>query len=68
MSPRKMVSLTLNTYEELAKMGTLTDSFDSVIQRMIEREKVAVSGKPLVGENQTAATTPQSTGRAERGK
>jgi hypothetical protein len=39
-------------------MGTLTDSFDSVIQRMIKREKNTVSGRSaLEGTDQTAATT-----------
>ena len=68
MSSRKMISLTQETYTSLAQMGTVQDSFDSVIQRMIEREKIAVSGRALAGNNQTAATAPQSTDRAEGAK
>ena len=33
-----------------------------------ENEKVALSDLPLVGDYQTAATSPQSTGKAEGAK
>jgi predicted CopG family antitoxin len=58
---RKMISLTERTYKELAQLGNLEDSFDSVIHRMIEereREKVATSGLSLAGRSQIAATAP----------
>jgi predicted CopG family antitoxin len=56
MSSRKMISLTQKTYKKLAKMGTLEDSFDSVIQRMIEREKNATAGHTVEGTDQTVVT------------
>ena len=49
---RKMISLTERTYKELAQLGNLEDSFDSVIHRMIEREKVATSDLSLAGRSQ----------------
>ena len=44
-------------------MGTLEDTFGSVIDRMIQ--KIAVSGKPLAGDHQQPS---QSTGKAEGDK
>ena len=49
LSSRKMISLNQKTYKELAQLGTLEDSFDSVISRMIQREKIAMSGRTLAG-------------------
>lgn len=57
-----MVALSEQTYRDLARMGTLEDTFDSVIQRMIEREKIATSGQTLAGTNQIAATEPKRSG------
>lgn len=42
-----MVAISEKTYHSLAQMGTLEDTFDSVIQRMIDKEKVAASGQTL---------------------
>ncbi|HEY6405333.1 MAG TPA: hypothetical protein VIX38_04580 [Nitrososphaeraceae archaeon] len=53
-----MISLTEKTYKDLAEMGTLEDSFDSVIQRMIQKQKAAMSGPTLAGTNQSKATAP----------
>jgi hypothetical protein len=62
MTSRKMISITEKTYKDLAKMGTLEDSFDSVIQKMIrERKWIATSG-PASNHNQNAATAPLSRG------
>jgi predicted CopG family antitoxin len=59
MPSRKMISLTEKTYKDLVRLGTLEDSFDSVISRMIEKEKAATSGPTLAGTNQNAATVLQ---------
>ena len=56
---RHMVALSEQTYRDLVRMGTLEDTFDSVIQRMIEREKIATSGRTLAGSSQIAATAPK---------
>ena len=55
-----MISISENTYHNLAQMGTLEDTFDSVISKMIEneREKIATSGRTLEGSSQIAATGP----------
>jgi predicted CopG family antitoxin len=67
MPSRKMVSLTEETYKSLVQEGTLEDTFDTVIQRLIKdskREKVAASGQTLAGTNQTAATESLSSEKA----
>ena len=51
-----MISLTEKTYRDLVQLGTFEDTFDSVIQRMILKEKIATSGQTLAGTSQTAAT------------
>jgi predicted CopG family antitoxin len=61
-SKSKLISVSEKTYHDLAQMGTLEDSFNSVIQRMIEREKIAASGQTLAGTNQIAATEPKRSG------
>jgi predicted CopG family antitoxin len=56
MPERKMVSLTENTYKKLAQMGTLEDSFDSVILRLIENQKAVSGSSSFQGlERQTTA-------------
>jgi predicted CopG family antitoxin len=66
MSSRKMIAISEKTHHELAQLGTLEDSFDSVISRMIEREKAAMSGQSLAGSSQNKAAALQSTvGAAE---
>jgi predicted CopG family antitoxin len=54
-----MISLNQKTYKELAQLGTLEDSFDSVISRMIQREKIAMSGRTLAGSSLNTATASQ---------
>jgi predicted CopG family antitoxin len=55
----KMISVSERTYKNLAQMGTLEDTFDSVISRMIEKEKrIAMSGQTLAGTGQSTATAP----------
>lgn len=56
-----MISVSERTYKNLAQMGTLEDTFDSVISRMIERERIAMAGQTLAGTGQSTATAPQST-------
>ena len=56
MPTRKMISLTEKTYRDLVQLGTFEGTFDSVIQRMILKEKIATSGQTLAGTSQTAAT------------
>ena len=56
MPTRKMISLTEKTYRDLVQLGTFEGTFDSVIQRMILKEKIATSGQTLAGTNQIAAT------------
>jgi hypothetical protein len=62
MPSRKMISLTEKTYRDLVLMGTLEDTFDSVIQRMILKEKIVTSGQTLAGTSQTAATEQKRLG------
>ncbi len=52
-----MIAVREKTWEDLTKMWTLEDTFDSVISRMIDRE-VATSGQ-AANHNQTAATAPE---------
>jgi len=64
VSKTKMIAVSESTYKNLAQMGTLKDTFDSVIQRMIDREKIATSGQTLAGTGQIVATEqpPETTG------
>jgi hypothetical protein len=57
-SKSKMISISERTYHNLAQMGTLEDTFDSVIDRMI-REKIAMSGRALGGSSLDTATASQ---------
>jgi hypothetical protein len=61
-SKTKMISVSEKTWKNLTQMGTLGDTFDSVISRMIQREKVATSGQTLAGTGQDAATAPKQPG------
>ena len=54
-----MIAVSKTTYKYLVQMGTLEDTFDSVIHRMIEREKAAMSGHTLGGTGQNTAAAPQ---------
>jgi predicted CopG family antitoxin len=62
MSSRKLIAISEKTYKDLAMMGTLEDSFDSVIHRMIEREKIVASGQTFAGAGQNATTAPKQPG------
>lgn len=58
-SKTKMIAVSEKTWRHLAQKGTLEDTFDTVIQRLIkDSEKVATSGQTLVGTGQIAATAP----------
>jgi predicted CopG family antitoxin len=43
MSSRKMIAVSEKTYHNLAELGNLEDSFDSVISRLIQKQKAASS-------------------------
>ena len=59
-SKSKLISISERTYHNLAQMGTLEDTFDSVISKMIQ-EKAAMSGPTLAGTGQSTAAVLQST-------
>jgi predicted CopG family antitoxin len=59
-SKTRMISVSERTYKSLSQMGTLEDTFDSVISRMIERERIAMSGQTLAGTGQSTAIAPRS--------
>jgi predicted CopG family antitoxin len=65
MPSRKMVSLTEKTYKSLVQMGTLEDTFDSVIQRMIEREKAASGQSSFEGRIGQSAVVDRNDPEAE---
>jgi hypothetical protein len=48
-SKSKLIAVSEKTYHDLAEMGTLEDSFNSVIERMIQKQKAAASGLTLAG-------------------
>ena len=60
-----MISINKKTYKDLVQLGTLEDSFDSVISRMIKRERAAMSGQSLAGVSQSTAAAPLSTNGVE---
>jgi hypothetical protein len=66
-SKSKMISVSEKTYHDLAQMGTLEDSFNSVIQRIIERQKAASSQQPFQGSDgpRTAAPLNQTKPKLE---
>jgi predicted CopG family antitoxin len=37
------IKIKRSTYEELSKLGTLQDSFDTVIRRLLENKKMGVT-------------------------
>lgn len=39
----KMISVSEKTYKDLAQRGTLEDTFDSVIQKLLKEEKQEVA-------------------------
>jgi predicted CopG family antitoxin len=41
MSSRKMIAISEKTYHRLAELGNLEDSFDSVIARLLQKQKTA---------------------------
>jgi predicted CopG family antitoxin len=58
-SKSKMISVSEKTYHNLAELGSLEDSFDSVIARLIQKQKAA-SGQTLAGTGQTTAAPLQT--------
>jgi hypothetical protein len=58
-SKSRLISVSEKTYHTLAEMGTLEDSFNSVIEKMIEeRQKAASSQQPFQGSDGPRATAP----------
>jgi predicted CopG family antitoxin len=62
---RKTIVVTERNFETLRKMGTVTESFNDVITRLIEsqsqNQKAAMSGQSLAGVSQSTAAALQST-------
>lgn len=68
-----MISLNENTYHNLAKLGDLEDSFDTVISKLIEvansqNNNVAMARGSLAGSTdaKAAASPPPITNRRDR--
>jgi hypothetical protein len=57
---RKTIVITEQNFEALRRMGTVTESFNDVISRLIQNQKAAMSGQSLAGSNQVIAAPPQS--------
>jgi predicted CopG family antitoxin len=66
MSSRKMIAISEKTYHNLAKLGSLEDSFDSVIARLIQKQKAASGQNPLVGSTGQNAGLPNHTIKERR--
>jgi predicted CopG family antitoxin len=58
---RKTIVVTEQIFETLRKMGTVTESFNDVITRLIQNQKAAMSGQSLAGSSQNKAARLQST-------
>jgi hypothetical protein len=65
MSTRKLIAVSEKTYKRLVKKGTLEDSFDSVISRIMDGEEAAMSGQTFLETGQSTATLPKSTPTSE---
>jgi hypothetical protein len=61
-SKTKMIAVSEKTWKDLTQMGTLADTFDSVIQRMINKEKVATSEQTLAGNRPDGSDRTQRPG------
>ena len=59
---RKMIAISEKTYHNLAELGNLEDSFDSVISRMIQKEKAVSGQQPLGGSGGQTTAAPQRPG------
>jgi hypothetical protein len=64
-----MVSLNDKTYHDLAKLGNLEDSFDSVISRLIQKQKAAAFNPESCqgAQGQTAAVISRSNQEGQNG-
>jgi hypothetical protein len=67
-SKSKMIAISERTYHNLAQMGTLEDTFDSVIDRMIQKQKAASGQSPLVGSPGQDAVVNRNDHRREGGQ
>lgn len=50
MSNGKTIRISNETYEQLANQGNLQDSFDSVISRLIDKQKDIMNKQNINGE------------------
>jgi hypothetical protein len=67
-SKSRLIAVSEKTYHDLAKMGTLEDSFNGVIEKMIEeKQKAASSQQPFEGSDgpRTAAPLNQTNPKLE---
>jgi predicted CopG family antitoxin len=62
---RRTIVVTEQNFEALRKMGTVTESFNDVITRLIENQKAAMSGQSLAGVSQSIAAASISTPSSE---
>ncbi|MGC2308037.1 MAG: hypothetical protein WA461_06520 [Nitrososphaeraceae archaeon] len=62
MTPRKMIAISEKTYHKLAKLGDLEDSFDTVIAKLIQGEKTALTRGSLAGSTESTAATASTEG------
>jgi predicted CopG family antitoxin len=60
MPGRRMIAIREKTYHSLAELGNLEDSFDSVISRLIQKQKAASGQSSLQGHTGQEAAAPQS--------
>jgi len=43
MSPYKTIRVSEETYQELANQGTLSETFDSVIRKLLQKQEVKIN-------------------------
>lgn len=56
---RKMIAISEKTYHNLAELGNLEDSFDSVIARLIQKQKAASGQSSFEGRIGQSAGSPK---------
>jgi hypothetical protein len=66
----RMIVISQQNYEILRKAGTITDSFNSVISKLIKDakldENVAMARGSLAGSTESTATAPKRSWRSPR--
>jgi hypothetical protein len=56
---RKTIVVTEKNFEALRRMGTITESFNDVITKLLQNQKAAMSGPTLTGSVQNTASVSQ---------